>query len=404
MRTITSLFILFTGVLIVSCTKQTGTSGGGNGNNNNGGTDTTATTDADTLGHSIVLYGNTSGGGDNDSGAIFTVHGDGTGFKIVYSFKSAEGKTPNSTLCKAPNGKLYGIATAGGMYKVGTLFSFDPATATLNKIVDFNVTGNGTGDPFVDLTLANNGLIYGGNSFYFFSVDPATDKFTILHKAARLEGNIASCTQGKDGKLYGISYAGGRMLDASLKDTNGIIYSYDIHSNVFKREYTFVNASGMSPVNKLCAAADGSLYGLTYEGGANNDGVIFKFTPSTGVYTKLLDLNGSNGRNPILRNHLEEYNSKLYGIMFLGSTFAGAIFNYNTATSADSIVYTPNTNPLNYVAGLTGLLLTNRGIMYVNGVGTTTAILRFNPANNSKKIVFQFPDVKTTMSGGLTQY
>ncbi|HWB24353.1 MAG TPA: choice-of-anchor tandem repeat GloVer-containing protein [Chitinophagaceae bacterium] len=401
MRKIISFALLLlasAGILLVSCTKQSG------GTGNGGTTDTTGTTDTDTLGHSIILYGNASAGGDNDSGAIFTLRGDGTGFKIVYSFKSREGNSPGSTLCKGPNGKLYGVASGAGAYKQGTLFSFDPSSGTVNKIVDFSSTTNGIGDPFLDLTLAANGLIYGGNGYYFFSVDPATDKFTLLHKANALEGNISSCVQGKDGKLYGISYAGGRVLNTSLKDTNGIIYSYDITNNVFKRLYTFVNATGMSPVNKLCAASDGNLYGLTYEGGTNNDGVIFMFNPRTNAYTKLLDLDGTNGRNPILRNHLEEYNSKLYGIMYLGSTFAGAIFNYNTATSVDSILYTPNANPQNYVAALTGLLLTSRNIMYVNGIGITSAILRYNPANGSKKVIFQFPDAKTPVNGGLTEY
>lgn len=402
MRNKIQFFLLLSvmGICFISCSKQ-GVKGNGNT-----GTDTTGTgggTNTDTLGRSIVMYGTTATGGEHDSGCIFTLRGDGSGFKVVYSFSSHDGYSPFATLCKAPNGKLYGTATSGGANKQGTVFSFDPATNTFKKIMDFNVLVSGQSDP-VDLTLASNGLLYGGSGQFFFSLNPSTDKFTVLHKSDfYTEGNISNCTQGRDGKLYGISYNGGARVTPG--DTSGIIYSYDIAKNSFKRLYTFTKPSGMSPVNRLCAATDGNLYGLTHEGGANNYGVIFKYSPSSGTYTKLVDLTGTYGRSPVLRNHLEEWNNLLYGVAFLGDSYPGCLFSYNSSTNTQALLYKPQNADLStYLAGPVSLLLTSSGLIYINGINTTCAIMRYNPVTNTKKIVFSFPDAKTTIFSGLAQY
>jgi uncharacterized repeat protein (TIGR03803 family) len=53
---------------------------------------------------------------------------------------------------------------------------------------------------------------------------------------------------------------------------------------------------GKSPQGKLLIGSDGNLYGMTYSGGLNNAGTIFKITPS-GTYTVLrhLDLRKDGG-------------------------------------------------------------------------------------------------------------
>lgn len=401
MRQIIQFLLLFTvGFCAVSCSKQ------GVKENENTGSDTTGTgggTNTDTLGHSILIYGTTATGGDHDSGCIFTLRGDGSGFKVVYSFHTQDGYSPFATLCKAANGKLYGTTTGGGINNQGTVFSFDPANNTFKKLVDFNSVVSGQSDP-VDLTAASNGLLYGGSGQFFFSLNPSTDKFTILHKSDfYTEGNISNCIQGKDGKLYGISYNGGARVTPG--DTSGIIYSYDIDKNSFKRLYTFTKPSGMSPVNRLCAAADGNLYGLTHEGGANNNGVIFKYSPLSGTYTKLVDLTGTYGRSPVLRNHLEEWNNLLYGVAFSGNNYPGCLFSYNISTNAQALLYKPENAELStYLAGPVSLLMTTDGLIYINGINTTCAIMRYDIVTKARKIVFLFPDAKTTIFSGLIQY
>ncbi len=75
-------------------------------------------------------------------------------------------------------------------------------------------------------------------------------------------------------------------------------------------------ANGKNPYGSLIS--DGTfLYGMTYAGGVNNLGTIFKIKPDGTGYLKLLDFSGTaNGSNP--------YGSLFYDGTFLyGMTYAG---------------------------------------------------------------------------------
>jgi uncharacterized repeat protein (TIGR03803 family) len=50
--------------------------------------------------------------------------------------------------------------------------------------------------------------------------------------------------------------------------------------------HSFDGADGANPEGALVQAANGDLYGTTYEGGANNSGAISKISPS-GTLTTL---------------------------------------------------------------------------------------------------------------------
>ena len=65
---------------------------------------------------------------------------------------------------------------------------------------------------------------------------------------------------------------------------------------------SFNGANGSSPQAPLIADAAGDLFGMTYFGGANDDGTIFEITFSGGSYastpTTLVSFNGTNGYEP----------------------------------------------------------------------------------------------------------
>ena len=50
--------------------------------------------------------------------------------------------------------------------------------------------------------------------------------------------------------------------------------------------YDFDGSNGSKPYGKLLQASDGKLYGMTYQGGSNNVGVIFSFDPVSLDYIK----------------------------------------------------------------------------------------------------------------------
>src|ERR1700733_11432466 len=78
----------------------------------------------------------------------------------------------------------------------------------------------------------------------------------------------------------------------------GAIFSYDPISFTYTKLRDFNSTNGSNPRGSLVQATDGKLYGMTYDGGSYNSGVIFSFDPVSSVYTKLMDFNGINGANP----------------------------------------------------------------------------------------------------------
>jgi len=86
------------------------------------------------------LYGTTSGGGVNSSGAtttlgtLFSIDRAGTNFARLYSFDGASGSTPGSRLLELSSGVFVGTAGSGGSCGFGTLYRYSAAGDT--------VTGN----------------------------------------------------------------------------------------------------------------------------------------------------------------------------------------------------------------------------------------------------------------------
>ena len=72
-----------------------------------------------------------------------------------------------------------------------------------------------------------------------------------------------------------------------------------------------------------------NLYGIVYEGGTNNDGVIFELNPATGVFTLLHSFgSGTDGYDPY--GGLTLSGTTLYGMTYHGgANSVGTIFSYS---------------------------------------------------------------------------
>ena len=66
-----------------------------------------------------------------------------------------------------------------------------------------------------------------------------------------------------------------------------------------------VYTNGAHPGGTLIQASDGKLYGMTGAGGSNDIGVAFVYDISTSTYTKLSDFNGDNGGYPAFTSFVE---------------------------------------------------------------------------------------------------
>jgi uncharacterized repeat protein (TIGR03803 family) len=182
------------------------------------------------------------------------------------SFNGANGALPSSALVRThrwvqhSNGNFYGTTPLGGADNDGTVFQ---------------VTAGGV--------------------------------LTTLHSFVGTDGSTpqGALALGSDGNLYGTTYLGGANNAGTVfKITTG---------GTLTTLYSFAGTSdGANPFGALVQNCDGSLYGTTFGGGANNDGTVFKITTS-GSLTTLHSFNGTDGANPQGDLVVSNSNGNLYG-------------------------------------------------------------------------------------------
>lgn len=184
-----------------------------------------------------------------------TYYGGNAGLGIINKFmpvtntlliaKSFEGPVadPVSKFVQASDGKLYGMTSRGGVSNAGVIFSFNPVLSTYSRLIDFDNV---------------NGALPGG-----------------------------SLIKANDGKLYGVTSIGG-------SNNAGVIFSFEPSSSTYTKLWDFDITNGGYPNGSLMQASDGKLYGMTSAGGSGGVGVIFSFDPSSFTYTKIFNLK----RNP----------------------------------------------------------------------------------------------------------
>lgn len=250
-----------------------------------------------------ILYGLASMGGAGNYGVLFGYDVNSSTYTVKKNFGTvADGIVPRGSLTQASNGKLYGMTYLGGTNNFGTLFEYDQATESYAVKVNFTPT-NGT-LPFGNVVQASNGKLYGmtskggaGNFGTLFEYDPATAVYAVKVSFSGVNGNQAngSLVLASNGKLYGMT-----NLSAVLpNDNRGILFEYDPATAAYVVKIEFNGSNGNRPYGDL-TEANGKLYGMTREGGANGLGNLFEFDPISAVMTSKVNFGGANGKNPMV--------------------------------------------------------------------------------------------------------
>jgi uncharacterized repeat protein (TIGR03803 family) len=244
---------------------------------------------------------------------------------------------------------IYGMTYEGGMYGDGNIFKFTPAPMTYTNMVSFTAGGGsyiGYEPYFTHMILAFNGNLYGMTGYggldeygNLFKYDPATDVYTDLIDFTGTNGAYpgfypyGSLLQALDSSLYGMTVNGG-------VNGYGNIFKYNPTTGVFTDLVDFSGTTGsyigLNGWGNLIQAYDSNLYGMTNMGGTVGDGNIFRYNPVTGVYTNLVNFTGGSGsyigRNPT-GSLLQATDSILYGMTDQGgSGVMGTLFSYNIST------------------------------------------------------------------------
>jgi uncharacterized repeat protein (TIGR03803 family) len=339
------------------------------------------------------LIGSTYYGGNYGSGVIFEIDFNTTSYTIMHNFQSGTGVQPRSSLYKASNGKYYATTQYGGPSGSGVLYEYDYATNTYNNkfgfmskldgnevygsltkhsngkmygltssggdfgngvIFEFNPTNqnysvkhsfdydNDGASPYGSLTLANNGNLYGytyegGADDYgtIFEFNPTTSSYTVLHSFDYYEGGnpYYGSLALNNNILYGTTYDGGDQDD-------GVIYKYDLTTSSYTVIHHFESNFGYEPYSGVTIGANGKLYGTTYYGGNDDYGLIYEFDPTgAGSYTILHEFDETNGSYPYA-SPIFAKNGKLYGATYNGGiNELGVLYEYDMSVSSYTVKY-----------------------------------------------------------------
>jgi uncharacterized repeat protein (TIGR03803 family) len=245
------------------------------------------------------LYGTMQGGGAYGQGTIFklTLAGELTTLHSFCATRNEQGDCrdgvgPYTALVQGANGELYGATQSGGSTNGGTIFKITMA-GDFTTIYTFCLTSD--------------------------CPDGKSPK--------------AALVQGADGNFYGVTSAGGNTYGGgtffTMTPSGGLTTLYSFC--VLNAEC----ADGNHPL-ALMLATDGNFYGMTGNGGAGNYGTIFQMTPSGSLTTEhsfagtdgWVNNNAYNG--PLL---MQDTNGTLYGVTEQGGA------NYTTCSTCSGTVF-----------------------------------------------------------------
>jgi len=346
--------------------------------------------DNELLIYNSKLYGMTNEGGTNNVGVIFEFDPATDTYTKKYDFKDLNGEKPYGGLSLL-NDKFYGTTSEGGTNNVGVIFEFDPATDTYTKKYDFDNT-NGT-KPFDGLTLSGS-KFYGTTSEggangvgVIFEFDPATNTYTKKYDFDDTNGArpLAELVL-FNGKFYSTTNEGGL-------GKVGVIFEWDPNTNVLSKKIDFsYKEEGGYPIGSF-VSLNNKFYGVTYDGGDNNLGVIFELDPVTDTYTKKYDFDRTNGGYPT--GTLTLLNNKLYGTTEEGgiNDENGVIFEFDLATNT----YTKKHDFEDATgSGSRGGFITLNNKLYGMAIGGGNnfdgAIFEFDPATDTYTKKYDFED------------
>ncbi len=190
-------------------------------------------------------------------------------------------------------------------------------------------------------------------------------------------GPRGALVQTRDGSFYGATYAGGANNTGTIfKIAQGYVTLHEF--GAFGA--TNNNADGGRPNAALTEGPDGNLYGTTAEGGTFGDGTIFRVTPD-GQFATIFNFSngGGTGRNA-LNPLLLASDGALYGTAYTGGFGFGTIFKVTTG-GVFSVITTLSTgngaNPLGaLVEGTDGFLYGTTSSSAANNNGTVFKVAK----------------------------
>ena len=303
------------------------------------------------------IYG--CGGTENNSGVIFRIKRDGSGYAILHVFDvNTDGAldVPNSLVCITPTGRIF-LTCSGGVNYYGTLVSMktDGSDFKINKAFSSTDQNNFGVVPLSGgAVLHDNGRIIfttslGGDNFAgtITSFDTLTSTLTKIFSFPFISGTING-THPKiiNGKLVGLGT--NRLYSVALDgtgyqvlntlplsgypilnydtSTNNILYcssggafkntqlvKTDVVTNINSTIHSFGNVpEGYNP-DGIIRTPNGVLFGIARNGGSEGGGTLFKMNANGSAFSLVKNFAGNNGQSPV-GQLLYASDGRLYGV------------------------------------------------------------------------------------------
>ncbi len=286
-----------------------------------------------------VLMGLTSDGGIEGKGTLYSIKTDTKAFNVIKNFANW-GQYPKSDLVKGPDGALYGMTPEGGTYNYGTIFRMTTnGTITILKHFDLKPDG---GAPRGSLILGKDGNFYGltsnGGAYYggvIFRYNPTTGQYTILKSFNGTPDGYSPqghLVQAADGTFYGITNMGGA-------NGYGTIFKYTLSNTFTVLKSLSAATDGGRSYGSLAFGSDSALYGMAYSGGKYNYGTVFRIVPATKSFSVIRHLNGTTDGGYPRGDLIRAKDGSLYGMTpDGGASYNGTIFKMNNSGTSFSVV------------------------------------------------------------------
>ena len=280
----------------------------------------------------------------------------------LFTFTETGNFWPLGGFVEDASGNLYGATKGGGTYGAGTVYEMSPPTKsggswTEKTLYSFPTFGNGGYIPSSEVIMDAAGNLYGttwagGDSVcncgtVYELVKPTTGgawtetvlyNFTAVNEDGRLPNS--QMTMGANGTIYGVTQQGGAYNSGTifqLAPGTGGTYTESVL-------YSFGNLEDAdTPNGPMVMDASGALYGVTSLGGTLGDGAVYKFVPGTngnpGTETVLYSFGGgkssSYGDTPV-GNLVFDSAGNLYGVTNAGgnSSSDGIVYELSPATGS----------------------------------------------------------------------
>jgi uncharacterized repeat protein (TIGR03803 family) len=344
-----------------------------------------------------TLYGTTpADSGPPNYGTLFSIHTDGSGFEVlstfstfavIHTFSGTDGAHPSSQLAMSGSAfygistVVYGTTSSGGSHGYGTVFRVNTDATGFTNLYEFTGSSDG-GSPQAGLLIDGNTL-YGTTTNSIFKINTDGANFTRLTNIAGASQLILSVS---GDTLYGTTTNGGSYHFGS-------VFSIKTDGGGFTNIHEFSGGSGGAyPGAGLelygagaflsTGATNFVLYGTTYGGGANDDGLVFSVNIDGTGFTDLHDFDGANdGANPLgglllTNDNVVDISAiHLFGTTSTGGTNGGGtVFGLNGDGGGFRTIYSLSSgagaNPKGSLAYAAGKLCgtASTGGAYTNGM------------------------------------